>query len=150
MSDFLEKSEEEVETCLTKVKAFCLYLKEASGEEIRGKISEFFLIAHTSGFSEYWDFLIMIAYCWNVFVLPIDIAFETQNKVTGWINVFVDMCFVIDIIVQFRTTIPDEDTGEDIKDSAILAKAYLHGRFTIDFLSTIPMDTIMMIFLEED
>ena len=66
------------------------------------------------------------------------------------INVFVDICFIIDIIVQFRTTLPDEDSGEEIKDSKILATRYLHGRFAIDILSTVPVDSFMMIFIEED
>ena len=125
-------------------------MKEASSDEIKSNISEFFLISHPSSLKEYWDFLIMIAACWNVFVLPIDIAFESQNRTTLLINVFVDICFIIDIIVQFRTTIPDEDSGEDIKDSKILAQRYIHGRFTIDILSTVPMDTIMLIFIDEE
>lgn len=30
-----------------------------------------FLISHQSSFKDNWDYLIMIAACWNVFMLPI-------------------------------------------------------------------------------
>jgi heme/copper-type cytochrome/quinol oxidase subunit 4 len=90
----------------------------------------------------------MITACWNVFILPINIAFETQDKVTTIVNYFVDLCFFLDIIVVFRTTILDEESGEEIKDAGIIAKTYLKGRFTIDFLSTVPFDSIALIFMD--
>ena len=58
----------------------------------------------------------MIAACWNVFMLPIQIAFGAGDDVTDNINIFVDLCFVLDIIVVFRTTLLDEESGGEIKD----------------------------------
>jgi len=52
---------------------------------------------------------------------------------------------VIDIIVVFRTTILDEESGEEIKDAKIIASSYLKGRFMIDFLSTVPFDSIALV-----
>jgi len=108
-----------------------------------------FTVSHSSSFKENWDFLIMVTACWNVFILPINIAFETNDVVTEIVNNFVDFCFFLDIIVVFRTTILDEESGEEIKDSKIIANAYLGGRFTIDFLSTVPFDSIALIFMDE-
>jgi hypothetical protein len=106
-------------------------------------------ISHASSFKENWDFLIMFTACWNVFVLPISIAFQTSSETVDLINTFVDMCFVMDILIVFRTTILDEESGEEIKNANKIAKMYIHGRFTIDFLSTVPFDTIALMFMDE-
>ena len=107
-----------------------------------------YLISHASSFKENWDFLIMITACWNVFMLPISIAFKTESEATEMINVFVDICFLLDIIIVFRTTILDDDSGEEIKDWRIIARRYLYGRFTIDFLSTVPFDKAALVSFE--
>ena len=102
-------------------------------------------ISHSSSFKENWDFLIMITACWNVFILPISIAFEVSDDTTDIINAFVDWCFIMDIIVVFRTTILDDESGEEIRNWRIIANTYLKGRFTIDFLSTLPFDSIAIV-----
>lgn len=86
----------------------------------------------------------------NVFMLPLVIAFKLKNKVLDIASVTIDMCFLLDIIVVFRTVLIDEETGEEIKNSKIIANKYIEGRFTIDFLSTVPFDYIALIFLEKE
>ena len=49
------------------------------------------------------------------------------------------------MIVVFRTTILDEESGEEIRDWKIIGNAYLRGRFTIDFLSTVPFDWLALV-----
>lgn len=102
-------------------------------------------IGHSSSFKENWEFVIMIAACWNVFMLPISIAFNSQDVTLDRIALFVDISFVLDMIIVFRTTLLDEDTGLEIKDWKIIAIAYLRGRFTIDFLSTVPFDWLALV-----
>lgn len=102
-------------------------------------------IGHASSFKENWDFVIMITACWNVFMLPISIAFNSQDKTLETIAAIVDICFVIDMIVVFRTTLLDEESGEEIRDSRIIASSYLRGRFAIDFLSTVPFDQVALV-----
>ena len=82
-------------------------------------------------------------------MLPISIAFDTRDPNLDIVNNIVDICFVLDILVCFRTTILDDDSGDEIRDWRIIGNAYLRGRFTIDFLSTIPFDSIALIFLDE-
>lgn len=62
----------------------------------------------------------------------------------------VDICFVLDMIVVFRTTILDEESGDEMRDCKVIADQYLRGRFTIDLLSTVPFDYIALLFLEKD
>lgn len=48
----------------------------------------------------------------------------------------------MDIVVSFRTTYVEKSTGDEIQDLKLIAINYLKGRFWIDLLATIPMDTI--------
>ena len=57
----------------------------------------------------------------------------------------VDLIFVLDIFIVFRTTILDDDSGEEIRDGKIIAHKYLKGRITVDFLSTVPFDYIALV-----
>ena len=52
-----------------------------------------------------------------------------------------------DILVNFNTTI--EISEKTIYDRRIIAVVYLKGRFTIDFLSALPLDLIAGIFIPE-
>lgn len=151
---FSDSESAEVDTAprvpIPKINPKVEYLKRLTFDQIWSDIKQSaknmdFLISHASSFKENWDFLIMITACWNVFMLPISIAFKTESEATEMINVFVDICFLLDIIIVFRTTILDDDSGEEIKDWRIIARRYLYGRFTIDFLSTVPFDKAALV-----
>jgi hypothetical protein len=58
----------------------------------------------------------------------------------------VDIVFLCDIFVQFRTTHHDLETGDECFDTKLIARKYLSSRFTIDLLSTIPLDNIAKMF----
>ena len=58
-------------------------------------------------------------------------AFET-------LNVLADICFVIDIIVSFRTT--RTIFGQECVDPNKIAIEYLKTQFTLDFLSAFPFE----------
>jgi len=54
--------------------------------------------------------------------------------------------FVVDIVVAFRTTFYDMETGDEIFDPRKTGTAYIKDRFAIDLISTIPVDTMAFIF----
>lgn len=62
------------------------------------------------------------------------------------LNSCIDLVFLLDIIVNFRTTFYDIETGDEVFDSKRTGMKYLKSRFTIDLLSTIPFDNIAAIF----
>ena len=53
--------------------------KEVLNEMVEDVRNYEFFISHSSSFKENWDFLIMITACYNVFMLPIGIAFRVDN-----------------------------------------------------------------------
>ena len=56
------------------------------------------------------------------------------------------MVFIVDILIIFRTAIVDENR-ELITDSKRIARAYFRGNFFIDFLSAVPLDIILLLFV---
>ena len=88
---------------------------------------------------------------YNSFQIPFEIAFDPADmKLPGFtaLNSLIDLVFLMDIIVNFRTTFYDIETGDEVFDSKRTGKVYLKGRFTIDLLSTLPFDNIALIFTQ--
>lgn len=87
----------------------------------------------------------MIISVYNCFVMPVDIAFSPQsldNSAGDIWNYIQDVFFAVDILFNFRTTVIDDLTGEEISNPKEIAKNYLKGRFFIDVLATPPFDKI--------
>eukprot|EP00347_Sterkiella_histriomuscorum_P003990 403362169 len=118
-----------------------------------GRCHRRFLCRERSSMKERWDLFIMILATWNVYLLPVEVAFEPEEfkgVTLTIINNIVDFCFFLDIIVVFRTTFSDLQSGEEVTDSKRLAKNYLKDRFWIDFLAMIPLDYITSVFLDKN
>ena len=66
-----------------------------------------------------WDVLVIILSVWICLTQPFDIAFEPEifktNQYSSF-NYFTDGVFIFDIFLNFRTTISDFITGEEITD----------------------------------
>lgn len=66
------------------------------------------------------------------------------------VNGLIDFVFLLDIVVNFRTTFYDSETGDEVYDVKRTSRMYLRGRFTVDLLSTIPFDTVALLFTNLD
>lgn len=102
-----------------------------------------FLIRVNDRFRTLWDIIIIVMSLYNCFVLPVDIAFKPsalESEVIDVFNVIIDIIFAIDIFLNFRTTIANDLTGDEITDGPVIAKTYLKHRFFLDLLATIPFD----------
>jgi hypothetical protein len=96
-----------------------------------------------------WELFVIILAIYNAFFIPVEIAFtppELKEAFWTFVNTLVDCVFLADIFVQFRTTHYDIDTGDECYDAKVIARKYLSSRFTIDLLSTLPIDNIAKIF----
>ena len=107
------------------------------------------VLSAKSKFKEKWDLLIMITACWNVFWLPISIAFGSTNQTSERIDLLVDICFVFDIMIVFRSCYHDE-FGNQITDSKLIAIKYLKGKFLADLVSTVPFDSLALLFISKE
>ena len=93
----------------------------------------------------------MILATWNAFALPVELSLdpeELRSNVNVAVTAIIDICFFIDIVVIFRTAIYGDDM-EVITDAKTIARNYLTGNFWIDFLSTVPLDTMAGLFMDK-
>lgn len=95
----------------------------------------------------------MLLAAWNTFQIPIDVAFEPAifaKRIFFYLNSFVDVIFFIDILVNFRSAYIDTKTGEEVREGWMVAYNYLHTRFLIDFLATVPFDLMASFFFDSN
>ncbi|GFU49030.1 hypothetical protein NPIL_433371 [Nephila pilipes] len=85
----------------------------------------------------------------NLIVLPVAISFFNDDLSARWIafNCLSDTLFLLDIVVNFRTGIMQQDNSEQvILDPKEIARTYIRTWFFLDLLSSIPFDYIFLIF----
>ena len=113
-----------------------------------------FIIESKSRGKMFWDILIMMYAMYNAFMIPIEVAYsgtffsaKTKNALT-YFGYAVDFCFLIDIVISFRTSYLDPNKGVEVKDPRLIATRYLKsGLFFLDVVSTVPIDNIIKYFL---
>ena len=91
-----------------------------------------------------WNLLIMFLAIYTAIILPIRLAFMDENNISRSMmtfDIFTDICFLIDIALQFFFVEEDED-GDLILDQRKIATSYLKSWFAIDLLSSIPVSII--------
>ena len=103
-------------------------------------------------FREAWDYYIMLLAIIIAATLPLELSFEPENmKSYKWVifnRVIVDGSFFIDIIIIFRTAIINNQMLL-ITDAKQIAISYLKGMFWIDFLSTVPLDSVLVLLISK-
>jgi hypothetical protein len=91
-----------------------------------------------------WDLLIICMAIYNCIALPLEIAivppFMVEDGHLARTNVFIDLAFLLDVILSFRTSYINQMTGDEITTSKEITQNYLRGRFFVDFISTVPFD----------
>ncbi|GAX72669.1 hypothetical protein CEUSTIGMA_g125.t1 [Chlamydomonas eustigma] len=93
-----------------------------------------------------WDLMMMSLLVWVCFGSPFVFCFELMGDSQDWnpfwtIEFTVDMIFIVDVYLNFRTAYLDGQ-GTLITDRRWIAKHYLRTWFIVDFLSVIPWDLI--------
>jgi hypothetical protein len=61
------------------------------------------------------------------------------------INWLIDISFILDVFIGFRTSYVNEKTGQEITNCAKIATQYVSGRFWIDMLASLPFDLFSFI-----
>ncbi|XP_059081374.1 uncharacterized protein LOC131879150 isoform X3 [Tigriopus californicus] len=118
-------------------------------ERVRQKAAGHWIIHPCSSFRFYWDLCMLLLLVANLIILPVAISFFNDDLSTRWIafNCLSDTIFLIDIVVNFRTGIMQQDNSEQvIIDPKLIAKHYIKTWFFLDLLSSIPLDYIFLIF----
>ena len=105
-----------------------------------------YMIRCRSPFKLKWDIVIIIMALYFSIIIPLEIAFNPDELNKGleiFVESFINMVFMIDIVLNFRITYVSSISGDEIFDPKLIAKAYiLSGRFILDLLSSIPFNGI--------
>lgn len=99
-------------------KANLLAATKLSIPVVKKDLVKLLLIAPQSTFHQVWDLFIMMCALYNGLTLPIEISFEPawmKLPVVSTIDTLIDISFLLDIIIVFRTTITGFD-GEETTD----------------------------------
>lgn len=110
--------------------------------------SLFLLLTHSSPCCRfYWDLIMLIMMMGNLIIIPVGITFFSEQTTTTWLvfNVASDTIFLVDLVMNFRTGIVNEESSEIILDPKVIKMNYLKSWFVVDFLSSIPVDYIFLI-----
>ncbi|OWK52912.1 Potassium voltage-gated channel subfamily H member 2 [Lonchura striata] len=112
-------------------------------------------ILHYSPFKAVWDWLILLLVIYTAIFTPYSAAFllsdseEAQRHQCGYscsplnvVDLIVDIMFIIDILINFRTTYVNSNE-EVVSHPAKIAIHYFKGWFLIDMVAAIPFDLLI-------
>ncbi|KAL3094442.1 hypothetical protein niasHT_025918 [Heterodera trifolii] len=116
-------------------------------------------IIHYSPFKACWDWLILLLVLYTAIFTPYAAAFLLREGQNHWqnhqqrrvrfsepleiIDLIVDIFFIIDIIINFRTTFVNEN-DEVVSDPGKIAIHYFKGWFLIDMIAAVPFDLLLV------
>lgn len=105
-----------------------------------------FLFLHYSQLKAVWDWWILILTFYIAIMIPYNVAFQRYNRVRDIIifDMVIELFFILDIVVHFRTTYVDQ-SGRIIYDQKAIAFKYLKGWFILDFLAALPFEAFYFI-----
>uniref|UniRef100_A0A3B3YYX3 Uncharacterized protein n=1 Tax=Poecilia mexicana TaxID=48701 RepID=A0A3B3YYX3_9TELE len=120
--------------------------KGVAAEQERVKSFGVWIIHPYSDFRFYWDIVMLLLMMGNLVILPWGITFFEDQNTLPWIifNFLSDTLFLMDLVFNFRTGIPGEDS-HIILDPKEIRMHYLRTWFLVDFVSSIPVDYIFLI-----
>ncbi|XP_060899964.1 potassium voltage-gated channel subfamily H member 6-like [Labrus mixtus] len=119
-------------------------------------------ILHYSPFKAVWDWVILLLVIYTAIFTPYSATFllsdqeEAAMQTCGYscsplnvVDMIVDIMFIVDIIINFRTTYVNSN-DEVVSQSTKIAVHYFKGWFLIDMVAAIPFDLLIYRSGEEE
>ncbi|XP_071318733.1 voltage-gated inwardly rectifying potassium channel KCNH6 [Trachinotus anak] len=113
------------------------------------------ILLHYSPFKAFWDWIILLLVLYTAVFTPYSAAFlldehrDLHQRSCGYtcnpLNVadlLVDVLFIVDIVINLRTTYVDQN-DEVVTQPSRIAKHYIKGWFPIDLFAAIPFDLLI-------
>ena len=124
------------------------FTPEQKSESIKasdGKI----IFSHSSDFIKWWNNMVILLAMYNSITIPISIFYGDDgptlisSQSIALCDAFIDLIFLIDVILTFRTTYLDTILGQEETNTHKIAMRFLRGSFTIDFISSVPLSALI-------
>ena len=123
-------------------------LAEMNAEELEKEAMAMRCFFHPNmPFRTTWDIVQVVLLLYVLIVVPLRVAFDVSVAFGGpgfWFDVCVDVYFIVDIAVNFRTAFFDT-RGVIVIDNFTIAKNYLRTWFIVDAVTCLPISYIMMV-----
>ncbi|KAM6963593.1 voltage-gated inwardly rectifying potassium channel KCNH6 isoform 1-T1 [Tautogolabrus adspersus] len=113
------------------------------------------ILLHYSPFKAFWDWIILLLVLYTAVFTPYSAAFlldehgDLRQRSCGYtcnpLNVadlMVDVLFIVDIVINLRTTYVDQN-DEVVTQPSRIATHYIKGWFPIDLFAAIPFDLLI-------
>ncbi|XP_065200831.1 potassium voltage-gated channel subfamily H member 8 isoform X3 [Planococcus citri] len=100
-----------------------------------------FVLSHYGLFKSCWDWLILIATFYVAIVVPYNASFVNVDKPSMVSDVVVEALFIVDIILNFRTTYVSKK-GEVVSNPRSIAINYVKSWFVVDLFAALPFDLL--------
>ncbi|GMI06393.1 hypothetical protein TrRE_jg6801 [Triparma retinervis] len=128
-------TQEEIEKAMAKADA-----------DAKGK----FLIHPDSRYRLWWDMITAFYVVYLIWLVPFSIGFEQWYPNSGMksFNVLIDIWFIFDVILNFRTGYVDH--GVMVMDQKKIMKKYLQTYFLVDFVASVPWELFLGNFESAD
>lgn len=94
-----------------------------------------------------WDLVQVILLLYLLIMVPMRIAFGLEvafGTSAFWFDAFVDVYFIVDIFMNFKTGYYDA-RGVLVIDSGKIANNYFRSWFVLDFITCLPVNYVMML-----
>ena len=109
-----------------------------------------YVIHPNNAYKQYWDILILLLVLFNVVYLPMVFGFPDDVEENYVLNYFTDACFILDIILCFRSGFYTEN-GQLVMNKNIIRDKYIQGGwFAIDAISAFPFEIFSFIFFSDN
>ena len=122
-------------------------------EKLREKTK--FMFRYNGTFIASWEIFIILVAIINSITIPFQVFYQEwtlsylNSDAFNILDAIIDQIFLVDIVIQFRTTFLDQNLGQEIADPVLIRKRYLNGSFFIDFLSSFPFVSFFQPFINE-
>jgi hypothetical protein len=96
-----------------------------------------------NNYMRYWDMYTIVLLVYTAIVTPYEVSFlEPSLNALFFINRFVDVSFLFDMLLNFYLGYFDDDMGKWVFDLVKIRKKYFESWFFIDIVSILPFDAI--------
>ncbi|KAG8140049.1 hypothetical protein E2320_002795 [Naja naja] len=106
-----------------------------------------FILLHYSIFKALWDWLILLATFYVAVTVPYNVCFTdaedslTAARSTIVSDIVVEMLFIVDIVLNFRTTYVSE-SGQVVYNTRSICLHYVATWFFVDLIAALPFDLL--------
>lgn len=90
-----------------------------------------------------FNYILVCLTLYAAIVTPLSVGFNVNTSLG--MDIFLELVFVLDVIINFRTTYLDPDTREEITDKGKIAAHYMRTWFFPDLVSSVPLVTIITV-----